>query len=174
MLSNRYRPGLCWARNCPILNLLPLRLSRKAIIAVGKNGRAAGLPSSYPENMIRWTAKFLLLVLLAGTFAPMAAAFAMAAQPSAMAMPADHCQRKPVAAPAMAGCHHHAAAALAEPARTPLAVRSGKCCDGHECCRSMVRTLWAQRRPDEQFSPPSIAQKSRSSATHLFPATATA
>lgn len=118
----------------------------------GMNGPAAGLPFSYPKNMIRWTAKFLLLVLLAGTFAPMAAAYAMAPQPSAMAMPADHCQRKPVAAPAMAGCHHHAAATTAEPARTPLYVRSGNCCDGHECCRSMVRTLSANVGPRPIFA----------------------
>lgn len=116
------------------------------------NGRAAGLPSSYPENMIRWTAKFLLLVLLAGPVAPMAAAYSMAPKPSDMAMPADHCQRKPMAPPAMAGCHHHAAATSAEPARNPLAVRSDNCCDGHECCRSMVRTLSANVGPRPSFT----------------------
>ena len=119
------------------------------------NGRAAGLPSSYPENMIRWTAKFLLLVLLAGPFAPMASAYSMAPQPSAI-MPADHCQRKSVAPPAMAGCHHHAAATAAEPARIPLSVRSDNCCDGHECCRSMVRTLSANVGPRVLFT--AIAQ----------------
>jgi hypothetical protein len=116
------------------------------------NGRAAGLPSSYPENMIRWTAKFLLLVLLA----PMAAAYSVAQQPSAMAMPADHCQRKAMAPPAMAGCHHHAAATSAEPSRTPLAVRANNCCDSHECCRSMVRTLSANVGPRPSFT--AIAQ----------------
>ena len=102
--------------------------------------------------MIRWTAKFLLLVLVAGTFAPMAAAFSMGSQPSSMAMPADHCQRKPVASPAMPGCHHHAAVAPADPSRTPLAVRSDNCCDGHECCRSMVRTLSANVGPRVLFT----------------------
>jgi len=120
------------------------------------NERAAGLPYSYPENMIRWTAKFLLLVLLAGPFAPMAAAYSMAKHPSAMAMPADHCQRKPVAASSMPGCHHHAAATPAEATRTPLAVRAGNCCDGHECCRSMVRTLSANVGPRPSFT--AIAQ----------------
>jgi hypothetical protein len=91
--------------------------------------------------MIRWTAKFLLLVLLAGPFAPMAAAFSMAPMPAQAAIPADHCMRKPAAAaPSMPGCHHQAGGAPTESAHTPLAVRSGNCCDGHECCRSMVRS----------------------------------
>jgi hypothetical protein len=102
--------------------------------------------------MIRWTAKFLLLVLLAGPFAPMAAAYSMAPPSSAMAMPADHCQRKPVAPPAIAGCHHHAAATSAEPSRTPLGIRANNCCDGHECCRSMVRTFSANVGPRPIFS----------------------
>ena len=116
------------------------------------NGRAAGLPSSYPENMIRWTAKFLLLVLLAGPFAPMAAAYSMVPNPSDAKMPADHCMRKPVAAAPMAGCHHHAAATSVEPARIPLAIRSDNCCDGHECCRSLARTLSANVGPRPIFT----------------------
>jgi len=116
------------------------------------NGRAAGLPSSYPENMIRWTAKFLLLVLLAGPFAPMAPAYSMATHPSNMAMPADHCQRKSVATPTMPGCHHHPAATPIEPLRSPLAVRANDCCEGHECCRSMVRTLSANIGPQPSFT----------------------
>jgi hypothetical protein len=104
------------------------------------NGLQRGSPLPYPKNMIRWTAKFLLLVLLAGPFVPMAAAFSMA-PPTQAAISADHCVRKPAAAaPSMPGCHHHAAAAPSEPTHTPLAVRSGNCCDGHECCRSMVRS----------------------------------
>jgi hypothetical protein len=95
--------------------------------------------------MIRWTAKFLLLVLLAGTFAPMAAAYSMARKPSDAAMPADHCMRKPAASAPMAACHHHdhAGATPSELARSPLTVRADNCCDGHECCRSMVRTFSA-------------------------------
>ena len=116
----------------------------------GMNERAAGLPYSYPENKIRWTAKFLLLVLLAGPFAPMAAAYSMATQPLNMAVSADHCQRKPVASPTMPGCHHHAATPI-EPSRTPLALRSGNCCDSHECCRSMVRTISANVGPQPSF-----------------------
>jgi hypothetical protein len=103
--------------------------------------------------MIRWTAKFLLLVLLAGPFAPMAAAFSMAPMPTQAAIPADHCMRKPAAtAPSMPGCHHHAGSAPMEPAYTPLAVRSGNCCDSHECCRSMVRSHSANVAPRTIFA----------------------
>jgi hypothetical protein len=89
----------------------------------------------------------LLLVLLVGPFAPMAAALAMA--PSAMApMPADHCVRKPALAMApMPGCHHHQTATPSEPTHIPSAFRSANCCDGHQCCRSMVRSLSANIGP---------------------------
>jgi len=106
--------------------------------------------------MIRWTAKFLLLVLLAGPFAPTVAAYSMVSKPSDAPMPADHCQRKSMAPPAMGGCHHHAAATPSEPSHTPLAVRADNCCDGHECCRSMVRTLSANVGPRPIFT--AIAQ----------------
>jgi hypothetical protein len=45
----------------------------------------------------------------------------------------------------MAACHHHdhAGATPSELARSPLTVRADNCCDGHECCRSMVRTFSA-------------------------------
>jgi hypothetical protein len=105
--------------------------------------------------MIRWTAKFLLLVLLAGPFAPIAAAWSIAQPPSAMAMPVDHCMRKSVAAAvAMPGCHHHdhVAATPSEPAHTPLTVRSNNCCDGHECCRSMVRCCSVNLGPRPMFT----------------------
>ena len=149
MLSNHYRPGLCWARNCHILTpAAALFRSRTQPSDVGHERTRSGAPSSYPENMIRWTTKFLLLVLLAGTFAPMAAAYSMVSKPSDAPMPADHCNRK-TAAPAMPGCHHQAAMAPAEAVRSPLALRSGICCEGHECCRSMVRSHSANitRRP---------------------------
>ena len=114
---------------------------------VGVGAERSGLPFSVSDNMIRWTAKFLLLVLLVGPFAPMAAGLAMA--PSAKApMPADHCVRKPAVAMApMPGCHHHEADTPSEPTHTPSAFRSANCCDGHECCRSMVRSLSANIGP---------------------------
>jgi hypothetical protein len=87
--------------------------------------------------MNRSTAKFLLLVLLAGMCAPLAAA---------VSMPVDHCVRKPLASrtPAMAGCHHHVTAVSPESSNVSLALRSKPCCEGHECCRSMVRSHSAQ------------------------------
>ena len=93
-------------------------------------------PFPFSKHMSRWTAKFLLLVLLAGLFAPMA---------TAASMPAQHCVRKPMAvqAQSMSGCHHHAAPAAA-PTYVKLAFVSRQCCNEHECCRSTVRSHWAQ------------------------------
>ena len=97
------------------------------------------------ETMRRPIARLLLLVLLAGTFAPLAAAASM---PAAH----EHCVRTPMGAPAdsMPGCHHHAAApaaapraALPGPSSEP-AFRSNQCCSGHACCRSLVRSQWAK------------------------------
>jgi len=103
--------------------------------------------------MIRWTAKFLLLVLIAGPFAPMAAAWSIAQAPSAPASARDHCLRKPVAASTpVPRCHHHAADTAPEPTPVPLGVRSTNCCDGHECCRSMVRSHSANIGPRPMFT----------------------
>jgi hypothetical protein len=96
--------------------------------------------------MNRWTAKFLLLVLLGGMCAPMAAA---------VSMPADHCLRKPLATtmPSMPGCHphDHDHATEAKPSDTSLTIRSKQCCNGHECCRSMVRSHSAHIGPRTLF-----------------------
>ena len=94
-------------------------------------------------NMYRLTAKTLLLVLLAGTFTPFAAALSMqSAHP--------HCQRKPVEAPiAETPCHHHAMAGMHHDEVTTTssaerAFNSKSCCEGHQCCRPLVRSKWAQ------------------------------
>lgn len=98
---------------------------------------------SFLENMSRWTAKFLLLVLLAGLLAPLA---------TAVTAPAPHCVRKPLTtsthAEGMAGCHQHAAAT---PTQVKLGFVSRQCCTGHECCRSPVRSHWAQVNPSAVF-----------------------
>lgn len=103
----------------------------------GSTDSGLGSPVSFPEHMNRWTAKFLLLVLLAGMCAPLAAA---------ASMPAAHCVRRPVAAamPSMPGCNHHEQATSAQPSKTSLTVGSRQCCEGHECCRSLVRSHSAQ------------------------------
>jgi hypothetical protein len=107
-------------------------------------GSSAVLRLNFLGSMHRLTARLLLLVLLAGTCAPLA---------GAMSMPVghDHCVRKPLLgsrAEAMPACHHHAAAvadlnAVGSPI-SELALRSRECCSGHQCCRSLVRSQWAQ------------------------------
>lgn len=92
-------------------------------------------------NMKRLTARLLLLVLCAGMLAPFAAASAP--------MRHEHCVRKPLAVrvESTPSCHHHAAReATHEPVASDAvsSVRSNSCCTGHECCRSMARSQWAQ------------------------------
>jgi hypothetical protein len=90
--------------------------------------------------MRRLIARSLLLVLLAGTLAPLAGAVAM---PAAH----EHCMRKPLGTPAdsMPGCHHHAEHGAVLPGSShDLAFRSNQCCSGHACCRSLVRSQWAK------------------------------
>jgi hypothetical protein len=93
--------------------------------------------------MYRVTARLLLLVLLAGTFAPLAAA-------ASIQTAQEHCVRKPLAArpDSIPGCHHAAAAAKRDTVNIrPISrdvFRSNQCCSGHECCRSQVRARWAQ------------------------------
>lgn len=108
--------------------------------------RSRNSPPSFSENMSRWTAKLLLLVLLAGLFAPLA---------TAASAPASHCVRKPLTTPTdaqgMPGCHHRAAGAAA-PTQVKLGFVSRQCCSGHECCRSTVRSQWAQVNRPAFFS----------------------
>jgi len=89
--------------------------------------------------MHRLTAKLMLLALLAGTFAPLA---------GAMAMPAmhDHCMRTPPVSPAdaMPACNHHASSASKPAAISDHQLASNRCCNGHACCRSLVRSQCAQ------------------------------
>jgi len=95
------------------------------------------------RNMHRLTAKLLLLVLLAGTCAPFAAA--MPVQTAGA-----HCKRKPLQtarAEEVPSCHYHTSTPSSHPAATEnssgLAFHSNQCCDEHQCCRSTVRSLWA-------------------------------
>jgi hypothetical protein len=89
----------------------------------------------------RWTAGFLLLVMLAPAFGPLAVAHA--AQPEAM-----HCMRQSVsvhaAQPAMP-CHH----AMAQ-SKTPQPESSeasfqavANCCLKHDCCCRVATLEWA-------------------------------
>jgi len=96
---------------------------------------------------VRWTARFLLLAMLAPAFGPLA--MARAAQPGAM-----HCMRQPVsghpAQPAMQ-CHH--AMAQSKPPQPPSSpVESSEtsfqavanCCLNHDCCCRVATLEWAQ------------------------------
>jgi hypothetical protein len=95
--------------------------------------------------MRRLIASFSLLILLAGTFAPMAAAMPMPMQASGA-----HCARKPLPLPqadATPACHHHHAAqeaAKVESVPSDQILDSSQCCCDHECCRSLARSQWAQ------------------------------
>jgi hypothetical protein len=94
----------------------------------------------------RWIARFLLLVMLAPAFGPLA--MARAAQPGAL-----HCMRQPVsghpAQPAMQ-CHH--AMAQSKPSQPPSSpVESSEasfqavanCCLNHDCCCRVATLEWA-------------------------------
>jgi hypothetical protein len=95
--------------------------------------------------MRRLIASFSLLVLLAGTFAPMAAAMPMPMQASGA-----HCARKSLPATqadATPACHHHHATqevAKVESVPSDQILDSSQCCCDHECCRSLARSQWAQ------------------------------
>src|SRR5208282_1624296 len=88
----------------------------------------------------RWTARFLLLVMLAPAFGPLA--MAQCAQPAAMRC----CMRQSVqSAPPAMPCHH----AMAQPSRSESsetslqATNNGNCCQNH-CCCGATTSEWAQ------------------------------
>jgi len=96
--------------------------------------------------MQRWTARFLLLFVLAGTFVPMALA-AVAPAPAC-------CVRK-----AVHPCHGMGSmdsdemaadsSATGRSAEDRLAIRGSSTCS-HDCCRAATTVRWAQ--PQEQAS----------------------
>src|SRR5208283_4864324 len=87
----------------------------------------------------RWTAGFLLLVMLAPAFGPLA--MAQCAQPAAMRC----CTRQSAqSAPPAMPCHH----AMAQPSRSESSEASfqannGNCCQSH-CCCGATTSEWAQ------------------------------
>ncbi|MGD1213981.1 MAG: hypothetical protein ABR861_03235 [Terriglobales bacterium] len=94
-------------------------------------------------EVFRWTAGFLLMVMLAPTFEPLA--MACAAQPEAM-----HCMRQSVRVdatqPAMP-CHHAMAQSKPpqpESSETSFqAINNDSCCPNH-CCCGATTSEWAQ------------------------------
>jgi hypothetical protein len=85
--------------------------------------------------MQRLTARFLLLLALAGTFAPLALAATAAPEHAC-------CLRKGVHQ-----CHGSA------PESDQRSVRDTSCCN-HECCRAVTTSQWAHAQP--QVSTPSV------------------
>jgi hypothetical protein len=88
----------------------------------------------------RWTARFLLLVMLAPAYAPLA--MACSAQPEVI-----HSMRQPVSAQAAMPCHHAMAqskATQSESSETSFqAGDDDNCCKNH-CCCGATTSEWAQ------------------------------
>jgi hypothetical protein len=149
--SDRSHIGLCCASNCPMLEaavLVDWRPVRQRNSAGG--GREVRVPFPPLNTMHRLIAKLMSLVFLAGTFAPLAGALAM---PTMHA----HCMRQPLGtrAESVSSCHHHDHAAAQERsaglAAPTSSIRSNQCCSEHACCRSTVRSQWAQVRLNTQL-----------------------
>ncbi len=95
--------------------------------------------------MFRWTARFLLVVMFAPVFGPLA--LARTAQPGAM-----HCMRQPVSAHPAMPCHQGMAQSKAgsessevEPSKNSFqATNSDDCCLSHRCCCCATTSEWAQ------------------------------
>jgi hypothetical protein len=89
-------------------------------------------------GVYRWAARFLLLVMLAPAYEPLA--MACAVRPEAM-----HCVRQPMSAhsaqPAMP-CHHAMAQSKATQPDASFQA-TGNCCD-HHCCCGATTSEWAQ------------------------------
>jgi hypothetical protein len=91
----------------------------------------------------RWTARFLLLVMLAPAFGPLA--MACSAQPATM-----HCMRQSSSSPAHAAlpampCHHAMAESKGpQPESSETSFQADdKCCQNH-CCCGATTSEWAQ------------------------------
>jgi hypothetical protein len=100
----------------------------------------------------RWTARFLLLVVLAPVYGPLA--MACSARPAAM-----HCVRQPISGQPMSAstsahaaqtampCHHGASQSKATQSESPEIsfqdTNDGNCCPNH-CCCGATTSEWAQ------------------------------
>jgi hypothetical protein len=126
------------------------------IVTIRCGNRLVLRVSSRIKTMQRWTARFLLLIMLVPAVGPIA--LARVADPSAM-----HCMRRPLqsaptAEPVM---HCHGGAMSNEGTQsagspTPFAsssaasVRSLDCCCNHDCCRGVKTSEWASLSPAQQ------------------------
>jgi hypothetical protein len=89
--------------------------------------------------MHRWTAKLLLLVLLAPAFGPLALARASRQE-------SPHCVRQ-AAKPAMQ-CHHGMAMAPERRSSETSFRALDNCCPNHDCCRGLRTSEWARPASD--------------------------
>jgi hypothetical protein len=114
-------------------------------------------------NMYRWTARFVVSVMLVPSVVPVIGPLALARVAPAEGM---HCMRRPLAETAAAvavpaaepamHCHHQAAQSTEQsvehksvehiggPASSEASFRSVDCCCNHDCCRSVTTSEWAQ------------------------------
>jgi len=112
--------------------------------------------SSRNKTMQRWTARFLLLIMLVPAVGPLA--LARSAAPSPM-----HCMRRPLqsappAEPVMQ-CHHAAMSGeRPQSADSPMHAASDAeasvrsldcCCANHDCCRGVKTSEWASLTPTQ-------------------------
>lgn len=113
--------------------------------------------------MQRVTARLVLLVLLLGVLVPAANAVGMDQTPAC-------CRRTPLQAAThgMAHCHEMAGAVADSNNLTSTsdqAVISRGSCPNHECCRSLVRSQWAQVAQSEAAR--NLATLSLNVASHV-------
>jgi hypothetical protein len=97
-------------------------------------------PSAMLSAMFRWTARFLLLVMFAPVFGPLA-------QARTGAHEAMHCVRQPAAAQPAMPCHGMGMA-MAMPSQPESSEASfqavDNCCLDHNCCGCVSTSEWAQ------------------------------
>ena len=87
--------------------------------------------------MQRWLARFLVMVMFAPAFGPLAIARASEAM-------APHCSRQP-AQPVMQ-CHPGMAMPMSSAPSSPETSFQSvdNCCQNHDCCRGLATPQWAQ------------------------------
>lgn len=114
--------------------------------------------------MQRWTAKFLLLVMLVPAFVPLA--LARAPQPMS-----PHCARQ-MAKPAMP-CH--GMAMPQEQSSSDQAPRDGTslrasedCCASHDCCRGLKTSEWARPASNLLSSIALLVEHARATQPNAF------
>jgi hypothetical protein len=121
---------------------------------------------------VRWTAKFLLLVMFATAFGPLAMAQAMQGS--------MHCMRKPVAArtsgdvarPAMP-CHGAMAMAMASPPESSeksFQASDDNCCQ-NRCCCGATTSEWAHAAGSQQSFLGLLIESSRSAQNAILQST---